>query len=50
MIRLTIWYENVQEKGILDKNIFQESFAEEEEKKIRGISGKDSRRNEKSIS
>ena len=34
MIRLTIWYENVQEKGILDKNIFQESFPEEEEKKF----------------
>lgn len=32
MIRLTIWYENVQEKGIPDKNIFPNSFTEEEEK------------------
>ena len=40
MIRLTIWYENVQEKGILDKNIFQESFPEEEEKKFAGFLAK----------
>lgn len=32
MIRLTIWYENIQERGVLDKNIFQNSFTAEEEK------------------
>lgn len=32
MIRLTIWYENVQERGVLDKNIFQDPMSEEDEK------------------
>lgn len=31
MIRLTIWYENVQERGILDKNLLQKALSPEEE-------------------
>lgn len=32
MIRLTIWYENVQEKGILDKALFTGTRSEQDEK------------------
>lgn len=37
MIKLTIWYENVQERGVLDKNIFQHSMTAEDEKKFEGF-------------
>lgn len=32
MIRLTIWYENVQERGILDKDLLQKELTPEDEK------------------
>lgn len=40
MIKLTIWYENIQEKGILDKNLLTEPISEEDAKKFAGFLAK----------
>lgn len=40
MIKLTIWYENIQEKGILDKNLLTEPKSEEDAKKFAGFLAK----------